>query len=508
VTKSLVPRASRRTVALLAAAATTAVTGAAALGAGSAAASSHREAPMISGLPQLDNTDVYAFVSPDDKSKVNLIANWLPFEEPAGGPNFYFFDPGALYDIHVDNNGDAKADITYRWTFTNHRRDNGNSFLYNNGLVTSLNDPNLLFFQTYNLQAITPNGTRTLLKNAKVAPSYVGDASMGSPAMYRDNLRNPAVAKFGYASKSFAGQADDPFFLDLRVFDLLYGGDLSEVGNDTLGGYSVQTIALQVPKRDVVNNDPVIGVWSTTSKRDSGGTVRQVSRLGNPLVNEVVIPFKDKNKFNASRPAGDAQFLNYVTRPELPKLIEAIYGIPAPREPRNDLVAVFLTGVEGLNQPKNVVPSEQLRLNTSIAPTTSPNRLGVIGGDNAGYPNGRRLTDDVVDISLQVVEGELVGNKNDLGDAVNRNDKSFGARFPYVALPQNGASTMKPSGYTGNGPAGATALTGGKPDGTSAASSGLSIPVLPASAGALAALLLAAGVLSARRERRGARTVA
>ena len=172
---------------------------------------------------------------------------------------------------------------------------------------------------------------------------------------------------------SFAGQAEDPFFLDLRVFDLLYGGDLSEVGDDTLAGFNVNAVALKVDTKQLTSGkDPVIGIWSTTSRKDSSGSYRQVSRLGMPLVNEVVVPLKDKDRFNASRPADDAQFLQYVTDPELARLIEAIYGIPAPATPRNDLVQVFLTGVPGLNQPKSVTPSEQLRLNTAIAPSAKP----------------------------------------------------------------------------------------------------------------------------------------
>jgi hypothetical protein len=172
------------------------------------------------------------------------------------------------------------------------------------------------------------------------------------------------------------------------------------------------------------------------------GKYHQVSRLGMPLVNEVVIPLKDKDRFNASKPAGDGQFLKYVTKPELPKLIDAIYGIDQPAEPRTDLVQVFLTGVPGVNQPAGVTPSEQLRLNMSTPVTGSPHRLGVIGGDLQGYPNGRRLADDVIDISLQVVEGELVGNANDLADGVNANDKPFGHSFPYLALPTSGSNAQ------------------------------------------------------------------
>ncbi len=406
-----------------------------------ATASSHREAPLISGQPQYDNTDLYAFVSPDRPDTTTLIANWIPFEEPAGGPNFYKFATDARYDINIDTDGEGGADLTYRWTFKDRYR-NGNTFLYNTGPVTSLHDKDLNFRQTYNLELVRRQGgvfqsSTTLLKDAPVAPSHVGRASIPDYA----KLRDQAVRSLPGGAKVFAGQADDPFFLDLRVFDLLYGGNLSEVGDDTLRGYNVNTVALQVPSR-LLHRDPkqpVIGVWTTTSRRGALSDYGQVSRLGMPLVNEVVIPSKDKDRFNASSPWKDAQFGKYVTNPELPKLIKAVYGIDAPAEPRNDLVQVFLTGVPGLNQPPNVRPAEMMRLNTAIAPSAAPKRLGVLDGDMAGYPNGRRLTDDVVDISLQVVEGELVGKKNDLGDSVDANDKAFGSTFPYVALPSSGS---------------------------------------------------------------------
>ncbi len=274
--------------------------------------------------------------------------------------------------------------------------------------------------------------------------------------------RPPTSARTG---RSFVGQAEDPFFLDLRVFDLLYGGDFSETGDDTLDGFNVNSVALQVPRRWVAKKhnpkkNPIIGTWSTTSKKSVGGGYRQVSRLGMPLVNEVVLPLAVKDAFNASKPTDDVAALDYVTNPELPKLIEAIYGIPEPETPRNDLVSVFLTGVEGLNKPAGkITPSEQLRLNMSTPVSQDPNRLGVIGGDNQGFPNGRRLADDVVDIALQVVEGELVGNPNDLSDGVNRNDVEFGDEFPYLALPESG-SNEDPHPSAGIGPVSSGGVTG------------------------------------------------
>jgi len=439
--------ATRSGVAVLLAASGVLVAGGlAGLAPGHAVASSHREAPLISGQPQYDNTDVYAFVSPDKKGTTTLVANWLPFEDPAGGPNFYKFATDARYDINIDNNGDAQTDLTYRWTFKDHYRSK-NTFLYNTGPVNSLRDPNLNFFQTYNLSLIkrahgTTVSTRRLASNVPVAPSNVGKASMPNYTA----LRAQAVRPLAHGGHVFAGQADDSFFLDLRVFDLLYGGNLSEVGNDTLHGYNVQTVALQVPSKQLAPKQPIIGVWSDTQRRTATGWYTQVSRLGMPLVNEVVIALKDKDRFNASSPRNDAQFGKYVTNPELPKLIQSVYKIPAPATPRKDLVQVFLTGVPGLNQPPNVRPAEMIRLNTSIPPSKDPQRLGVLAGDKAGYPNGRRLTDDVIDISLQVVEGKLLGAKiPPLGDAVNANDRAFGGTFPYVALPWSG-SDVKVSG--------------------------------------------------------------
>jgi hypothetical protein len=426
-------------------------------------ASSHREAPLISDTPKLDNTDLYAFVSPDDTGTVTIISNWQPFEEPNGGPNFYPFATGTAHDVNIDNNGDAKADITYRWTF-NTTRQHLDSFLYNTGPVTSLADPDLNVRQTYTLQRITPSGTTTLLSKAGVAPSFTGKASM--PDYGR--LGRAAVSSYaGGKAKSYAGQADDPFFADLRVFDLLYGGDLSEVGQDTLKGYNVNTIALQVPKSDLamrsnVSANPVIGLWTTTSRPGasmSGGAAKQeqVSRLGMPLVNEAVIPLGRKNEFNATKPQDDGKFLPYVVSPELPKLMQAIYKIPAPATPRKDLVEVFLTGVckkcgpvaadlnsQQLNRDvKTFAPSEQLRLNMKVAPAAEPNRLGVVGGDLAGFPNGRRLTDDVLDITVQAAEGVLLPGHpaavDTLGDGVDANDHPFQPNFPYIAWPNMAA---------------------------------------------------------------------
>lgn len=444
----------RRRVAALAVAGATLVGGGLfSLAPGQATASSHREAPLISGQPQYDNTDTYAFVSPDRPDTTTLIANWLPFEDPSGGPNFYKFANDARYEINVDSNGDSRPDYTFRWTFTDRYRSK-DTFLYNTGPVTSLTDAHLNFLQTYDLTLIQPgHPDQTLAQNVPVAPSNVGQASMPDYRTLRQQALHPltgGAGGWGNGGQVFAGQADDPFFLDLRVFDLLYGGNLSEVGNDTLRGYNVQSVALQVPSKMLAPSQPIVGIWADTQRRTASGWYTQVSRLGMPLVNEVVIPLKDKDKFNASVPANDAQFAQYVTDPSLPKVIQQVYKIPAPKTPRNDLVQVFLTGVPGLNRPPNVHPAEMLRLNTAIKPSKSPNRLGVIGGDQSGFPNGRRLTDDVVDASLQVVEGKLLDGKSNLGDGVNANDVPFETSFPYLAEPHSGSTVASASNSAPN----------------------------------------------------------
>ncbi|MEV4533391.1 DUF4331 domain-containing protein [Asanoa sp. NPDC049518] len=465
---------TRKPRAILAALAVTGIA-LAALGPQPTVASSHREAPLIASDPAADNTDLYAFVSPERPDYVTLVANWIPFEEPNGGPNFYPFATDAAYNINVDNDGDAIADAVFRYTFKNIDKRGGKTFLYNNGPVDSFDDPNLLFKQTYKLETSFNGGPfKTRVSNAPVAPSRIGNASMPD----YQKLRDEATIQLEGGWKLFAGQADDPFFLDLRVFDLLYGGDLSETGQDTLAGYNVNTIALQVPFKDVAlrgdaNRNPVVGIWTTTDRakvRVTGQSTQgirgervQVSRLGNPLVNEVVVPANLKDAFNSISPDKDAGIpavVKRVTDPELPKLIEAIYGVPAPATPRNDLVEIFLTGIttkaggpikadlnSQLNNKdvnaKRFRPSEMLRLNLGVPVADQPNRLGVLGGDLQGFPNGRRLTDDAVDIAVQAVEGAAqTGQLVDAlaaGDKVDANDNEFGDQFPYVALPNVGA---------------------------------------------------------------------
>lgn len=432
-------------------------------------ASSHREAPLISQDPVADNTDVYAFQSPDAPNMTTLIGDWIPFEEPAGGPNFYKFGDDVLYQIHIDNNGDAVPDITYEWRFTTQVQ-NSNTFLYNTGPITSVNDPNFNIRQTYKL-TVVKDGVRTLLgSDLPTPPVNIGPRSTPN----YQALAAQAVQNVGEGIKAFAGQRDDPFFADTgSLFDLLGLRPLNQAhviplstsrGVDGLGGFNVHTVALQVPTASLTTGgSPIIGVYSQTKRQrtrvlqpngrgtqpaESGAWVN-VSRLGMPLVNEVIIPLGQKDKFNASDPVDDTWFLPYVQDPEPGRLIPALYpGVNTPPPPRNDLVSIFLTGIPGLNQPPNVRPSEMIRLNTSIAPTApvgQGNRLGILAGDNAGFPNGRRLEDDVVDIELRAVAGGTpftpqfnVSPNNALTDGVDMNDQPFLGGFPYVSTPNKG----------------------------------------------------------------------
>jgi hypothetical protein len=423
-------------------------------------ASSHREAPLISADPQADTTDVYAFVSPDAPDTVTLISSWIPFENPQGGPNFYKFGDNVLYEFKIDNNGDGVEDITYQFRFTSQTR-NPETFLYNTGPIKAPDDPNRNLSQTYTVTRIDSGRTTFVAGPMTTMPDNVGFASTPNYGGNGSGVYEYTEANGG-KGRVFAGQTDDAFFLDLRVFDLLYGANLSEAGVDSLAGFNVHSIAIQVPKMALRGGNPIIGVWATASRpttttRQAGseastGSFVQVSRLGMPLVNELVLPVGQKDKWNGSKPVDDGQFLKYVTDPEVPKLLQAIYGIPAPATPRNDLVQVFLTGVPGLNQPPGVKPGEMIRLNTDTLPTPNPSRLGVLAGDIQGFPNGRRLADDVVDIVEQAAVGILLGVKTTLGDGVDRNDLAFRSTFPYIALPHSGGSPWKlnPNAARGN----------------------------------------------------------
>lgn len=448
--------------------------------------SSHREAPLVSGDPKVDATDLYAFVSPDNKNTVTLIANYIPFEEPSGGPNFFSFDDKAMYEIKIDNNGDAKEDIVYQFKFKTTTL-NPNTFLYNTGPITSLTDPDWNVKQTYTLTKIEGGVSTVLGTDLPMAPVNIGPKSTPDYAA----LQAQSINSVAGGVKVFAGQSDDPFYADLGgIFDLLTIRKLpgnAGGGLDGLKGYNLHSLALQIPITALTKNktqptdakdaNSVIGVWTTSSRyamrvlntngtETQSGSWVQVSRLGAPLVNEVVVPLGAKDLWNSSKPENDAQFANGVTDPELGKLLKGLYNIQVPpqgvfgsAEQRDDLIAIFLTGIPDLTKPANVVPSEQLRLNVAIAPAANPNAMGVLGGDTQGYPNGRRLADDVVDISLRAVAGAAYplfhpGFTVDatgamLGDGVDANDKVFRTSFPYLALPVSGYESI-PHGSTGN----------------------------------------------------------
>lgn len=427
-----------------------------------AGASSHREAPLISEDPVADLTDLYAFVSPDKTDTVTLVANVNPFEQPAGGPNFNKFGDDVLYKLNVDSNGDAIADKEYEFRFTTTVANPG-TFLYNTFPVTSLDSPNLNVKQTYSVTEVSwkdGHEERVVLgRNLPVAPANVG---IRSTPNYEANLGSKAVKAVKGGINVFAGPRDDPFFVDLgNIFDLGGLGPFNTAhviplptaaGTDYVAGKNVHSIVIQIPKsRLTQGGDPVIGVWATTYRRaervlkgdgtmSSEGRWVQVARLGQPLVNEVVVPIGMKDKFNASKPVDDLQFAGSVLKPELANLIPVLYpGVKVPTSVdaglglggREDIATIFLTGIPGVNKPTNVRPSEMLRLNTSIA--------------DSHFPNGRALADDVTDTELRALAGATpfspqynVFPNNALGDGVNANDAPFTASFPYLATPWSG----------------------------------------------------------------------
>jgi hypothetical protein len=441
---------SRATRRLVIASAVTALTAA---GMSPALASSHREAPGITEDPCADITDVYGFVSPDKPDSTTLIMNVIPFELAGGGPNFHKPCDDVLYELKVDNDGNAVEDITYQFRFQT-KVTNPDTFLYNTGQVTTLDDADLNIRQTYSITEMRGNKRAVIARDLPVAPANVGTRSMPN----YDSLATAAVSDVQGGLKSFVGPRDDPFFADLgSIFDLgglrpLNEAHLvklpKEAGRDYLAGFNVHSIAIQVPNAQLTaGGDPVIGLWATTSRRgDNGKGVgenwKQTARLGMPLVNEVVVPVGAKDLFNSSHPIKDAQFAGGVLKPELAGLIPVLYpGVKVPTSVnaglklggREDVAVIFLTGIPGVNQPKSVTPSEMLRINTST---------------KSGFPNGRLLADDVVDASLQVLAGATdfskefkIAPNNALGDGVSANDKPFLTSFPYVAGPN--------SGYTG-----------------------------------------------------------
>jgi hypothetical protein len=489
-----------------------------------AQASSHREAPSITTTPKADASDFYMFRSYEASRTeyVTLIANYQPLQDPYGGPNFFAMDPNALYEIHVDNNGDAKEDITFQFRFTNTLAGGGNGItlpvggkavgipLIQAGTVANVRDANLNLAETYSVTVVRGDrrsGTATSVTNASGGSTVfdkpvdnIGAKTIPNYAAYAArHIYTVAIPGCAQPARVFVGQRQDPFAANLGVIFDLINAPVSVITDpaqinaapNSLANKNVTTLALEVPTSCLTaGSETVIGGWTSASLRQarllnpsppsghqaaekSGGSWVQVSRLGMPLVNEVVIGLKDKDKFNASKPAGDAQFADYVTNPTLPALLEIALALPntAPTNfPRTDLVATFLTGITGVNKPANVVASEQLRLNTAIAPVAfaQQNRLGIVGNilaggsDNAGYPNGRRPKDDVVDISLVAVMGGLCmanGTTNALAlgtdctpakvplgatafklhDAVDQAVVPLLATFPYLNTPIPGA---------------------------------------------------------------------
>jgi hypothetical protein len=407
-------------------------------------ASSHREAPFIAGQPKVDGTDFYMFRSyePGREQFVTFIANYNPLQDAYGGPNYFTLDPKALYEIRIDNDGDARPDLSFQFRFTNTLKDlavnaGGRKVavpLTNIGPVNAAG-ANLNVIQSYTIELVRGDpryGEREAVTNATLGGrtffkpvDNIGNKSIDNYPAYAANfVYSAAIPGCTTPGRVFVGQRKDGFVVNLgEIFDLV---NLNPVGArdaapNTIADKNVTSIALEVPISCLVHKDAVIGAWTTASvpaDEAQGGSRRQggwtqVSRLGMPLVNEVVIGLPDKDRFNGSEPHQDAQFLIYVTNPSLPVLLNVLFGNAAlpPGTPRDDLVSVFLTGVKGLNQPLKVTAAEMLRLNTSIAPTApvAQNDLGVLGGDLAGFPNGRRPFDDVVDITLRAAMGALCG---------------------------------------------------------------------------------------------------
>jgi hypothetical protein len=427
-----------------------------------AMASSHREAPFITKHPKVDATDFYMFRSyqAGRGDYTTLIANYAPLQDAYGGPNYFSMDPEALYEIHIDNNGDAREDITFQFRFKNSNKDaqftvGGKKvsipLVISGGGIADVNAASINVRETYSVNVVRGDrrrGARLSLTGPGALTSFdkpidnIGNKSIPNYELYAaKHMYAVNIPGCGTAGRMFVGQRKDAFVVNLgETFDLInikapaveFSPTAEKDEADDLAYKNITSLVLEVPTACLLSataNDPVIGGWTSASLRQGrlinpfpqsisdasreGGAWTQVSRLGMPLVNEVVIGLKDKDRFNHSKPSSDGQFADYVTNPTLPALIELLFGgagAKAPTNfPRNDLVATFLTGITGVNKPKNVTPAEMLRLNTAIAPTAAgaQHRLGVIGGDNAGFPNGRRPGDDVVDIELRVAMGKL-----------------------------------------------------------------------------------------------------
>jgi hypothetical protein len=456
--------------------------------------SSHREAPEISQDPVADSTDLYAFVSPSRPDTVTLIANYVPLQAPAGGPNFYEFGDDVRYEIHIDNDGDGFADISYQFDFRTALRD-GDTFLYNTGPIRSLGSPNWNRRQFYRVTRRTAAAEKVLAENLACPPCNVGPLSTPDyPA-----LASEAVHDLPEGIRVFAGQRAEGFYVDLgAIFDLgnlrplenlhaQYGMHVFSKGApgvNTTDHLNVHSIAIQVPSwqltgsktgRRVTDPRAVIGVWTTASRQKvqiwdghtgetlASGPYRQVSRLGNPLVNEVLIALRDKDRWNAQPPGDDKQFLSYVAHPELAALLPSLYPGQFPHleqlvkagKSRTDLVAILLTGippglVPGFQNHTGDVPADMLRLNTAIPPASKPNPLGVAGGDLAGFPNGRRVFDDVVTVELRAVAGLLYplvdpayvpdAAVSAITDGLGPSSVSspYLSRFPFLGVPYSG----------------------------------------------------------------------
>jgi len=480
-------------------------------------ASSHREAPFITGQPKLDATDLYMFRSYETgrENFVTILANYQPFQDPHGGPNFHMFNPDALYEVHIDNNGDAVEDITFQFRFTNASKATALTVggkavkipLINSGVIAGVNPAALNVRETFTIDVVR-GGRRTArssVTNSSGGASVfdkpvdnIGDKSFGSTTGYATyanlHLYNVVIPGCTTPGRVFVGQRKEPFYIAVgKAFDLFNLNPLgAEVGgnNNDLEGKNVSTLAMEVPISCLTaGTDPVIGAFTTASLRQgrlldgapatglgkvarNGGAWTQVSRLGMPLVNELIIGLDDKDKFNASKPKDDvAKFADYVTNPTLPALIQTLFpaALAPTNFPRTDLLTVFLKGISGVNQPTTVVSAEMLRLNTSIAATAAgaQNPLGVVAGDNAGFPNGRRPGDDVVDLSLRVSMGALcvltgatdtlkVGCKPAdapagalaLTDGVRKTAANYGFTFPYLTTPLPGNLNPTPAAGT------------------------------------------------------------
>jgi hypothetical protein len=471
-----------------------------------AMASSHREAPFITRMPKVDGSDFYMFKSYEAGRDqfTTLIANYVPLQDGYGGPNYFSMDTDALYEIHIDNNGDGKEDLTFQFRFKNTNNDakftvGGKQvsipLVINGGAIDKPNAAGLNVRETYGVTVV--RGDRRTGTRAAVTNASGGSAVFDKPV---DNIGNKSIANYkAYADqhvysitipgcstpgKMFVGQRKDPFVVNLgETFDLInikapataFSPTAERDARDSLDDKNVTAISLEVPTACLTaGSETVIGGWTTASVRQArlinptpksssaskeGGAWTQVSRLGMPLVNEVVIGLKDKDQFNHSKPSGDGQFIDYVTNPTFPALVEVLFGSAGAKAPtnfpRNDLVAAFLTGIKGVNQPANVVGSEMLRLNTALAATAvgKQKRLGVIGGDTAGFPNGRRPGDDVVDIVLRVAMGRLCkinigcapadapAGDLDFTDGAYLDETFFDAGFPYLKMPIPGATS-------------------------------------------------------------------